>query len=70
MREIAKDILGAPVFWDYEMPRTREGYYHVTGGLGPAMKRATTFVPYADLVWVETKTPDIEKARSLVYIVT
>ncbi|KAL0066537.1 mitochondrial 2-methylisocitrate lyase [Marasmius tenuissimus] len=63
MREIAKDILGAPVFWDYEMPRTREGYYHVTGGLGPAIKRATTFAPYADLVWLETKTPDIEEAR-------
>ncbi|KAK1217464.1 mitochondrial 2-methylisocitrate lyase [Marasmius sp. AFHP31] len=53
------DILGAPVFWDYEMPRTREGYYHVTSGLG----RATTFAPYADLVWLETKTPDIEEAR-------
>ncbi|KAK1220003.1 mitochondrial 2-methylisocitrate lyase [Marasmius sp. AFHP31] len=59
MREIAKGILGAPVFWDYEMPRTREGYYHLTSGLG----RATTFAPYADLVWLETKTPDIEEAR-------
>ncbi|KAL0068514.1 mitochondrial 2-methylisocitrate lyase [Marasmius tenuissimus] len=63
MREIAKDILGASVFWDYEMPRTREGYYHVPGGLGPAIKRATTFASYADLVWLETKTPDIEEAR-------
>ncbi|KAL0580669.1 mitochondrial 2-methylisocitrate lyase [Marasmius crinis-equi] len=62
-REIAKDILGAAVFWDYEMPRTREGYYHMTGGLGPAIKRATTFAPYADLVWLETKTPNIEEAR-------
>ncbi|KAK1217663.1 mitochondrial 2-methylisocitrate lyase [Marasmius sp. AFHP31] len=59
MREIAKDILGAPVFWDYGMPRTREGCYHVTSGLG----RATTFAPYADLVCLETKTPDIEEAR-------
>ncbi|KAK1219879.1 mitochondrial 2-methylisocitrate lyase, partial [Marasmius sp. AFHP31] len=53
MRQIAEDILGAPVFWDYE-----KGYYHVTSGLG----RATTFAPYADLVWLETKTPDIEEA--------
>ncbi|KAK1215329.1 mitochondrial 2-methylisocitrate lyase [Marasmius sp. AFHP31] len=50
MREIAKDIL---------VPCTQEGYYHVTSGLG----RATTFAPYADLVWLETKTPDIEEAR-------
>ncbi|KAK1217469.1 mitochondrial 2-methylisocitrate lyase [Marasmius sp. AFHP31] len=28
-----------------------------------AIKRATTFAPYADLVWLETKTPDIEEAR-------
>ncbi|KAK1218020.1 mitochondrial 2-methylisocitrate lyase [Marasmius sp. AFHP31] len=48
---------------DKEVPRTREGYYHVTSGLG----RATTFAPYADLVWLETKTPDIEEARRLVY---
>ncbi|KAK1233279.1 mitochondrial 2-methylisocitrate lyase [Marasmius sp. AFHP31] len=58
MREVAKDILGAPVFWDHE-----KGYYHVNGGLGPAIKRATTFAPYADLVWLETETPDIEEAR-------
>ncbi|KAK7058593.1 mitochondrial 2-methylisocitrate lyase [Paramarasmius palmivorus] len=61
--EIAKDILGAKVFWDCDMPRTREGYYHTTGGLEPAIKRAITFAPYADLVWLETKTPDIEEAR-------
>ncbi|KAK1233282.1 mitochondrial 2-methylisocitrate lyase, partial [Marasmius sp. AFHP31] len=29
----------------------------------PAIKRATTFAAYADLVWLETKTPDIEEAR-------
>ncbi|KAK1234927.1 mitochondrial 2-methylisocitrate lyase [Marasmius sp. AFHP31] len=60
MREVAKDVLGAPVLWDYEMPRTREEYYHVTGGLG----RATTFALYADLVWLETKMPDIEETRN------
>ncbi|KAF9270781.1 isocitrate lyase and phosphorylmutase [Marasmius fiardii PR-910] len=62
-REVAKDILGASVFWDCEMPRTREGYYHMTGGLAPAIKRAITFAPYADLVWLETKTPELEEAR-------
>ncbi|EEB95168.1 hypothetical protein MPER_05906, partial [Moniliophthora perniciosa FA553] len=62
-REIAKDILGASVFWDCDMPRTREGYYHMTGGLEPAIKRAITFAPYADLLWLETKAPNIEEAR-------
>ncbi|ESK92168.1 isocitrate lyase [Moniliophthora roreri MCA 2997] len=62
-REIAKDILGASVFWDCDMPRTREGYYHTTGGLEPAIKRAITFAPYADLLWLETSMPNIEEAR-------
>ncbi|KIK70530.1 hypothetical protein GYMLUDRAFT_32560 [Collybiopsis luxurians FD-317 M1] len=63
-REIAKDLLGAHVFWDCDMPRTREGYYHFTGGVEPAVKRAMAFAPYADLLWLETKTPDLEQARS------
>ncbi|KAK7465551.1 mitochondrial 2-methylisocitrate lyase [Stygiomarasmius scandens] len=63
-RAIAKDILGSDVFWDCELPRTREGYYHFTGGIEPAVKRAIAFAPYADLIWLETKMPDLEQARS------
>ncbi|KAJ3895825.1 isocitrate lyase [Lentinula edodes] len=63
-RDIAKDLLGASVFWDCEMTRTREGYYHFAGGLEPAVKRAMAFAPHADLLWLETKTPDLEQARS------
>jgi len=62
-REVATDILGKPVFWDWDLPRTREGYCHVTGGIEPAIKRAITFAPYADLIWLETKEPDLEQAR-------
>lgn len=62
-RDIAKDILGKPVFWDWELPRTREGYYHYTGGVEAAIKRELAFAPYADMMWLETKTPDLEQAR-------
>ncbi|KAJ6601346.1 isocitrate lyase [Mycena vulgaris] len=62
-REIATDILGEPVYWDWDLPRTREGYYHVTGGVEPAIKRAIAFAPYADMIWLETKEPDLEQAR-------
>ncbi|KAJ7110313.1 isocitrate lyase [Mycena crocata] len=62
-REIAADILGKPVFWDWDLPRTREGYYHVIGGVEPAIKRAIAFAPYADMIWLETKEPDLEQAR-------
>ncbi|KAG5715710.1 hypothetical protein E4T56_gene161 [Termitomyces sp. T112] len=62
-RTIAADILGQPVFWDCDLPRTREGYYHYTGGIEAAIKRTMTYAPYADLVWLETKSPNIEQAR-------
>jgi isocitrate lyase len=63
-RAIAEDILGKPVFWDWDLPRTREGYHHVKAGVDIAIKRSIKFAPYADLIWLETKTPDLEQARS------
>ncbi|PFH52299.1 hypothetical protein AMATHDRAFT_57353 [Amanita thiersii Skay4041] len=62
-REIAKDILGGSVYWDWDLPRTKEGYYHYTGGVEAAIKRTMAFAPFADLLWLETKSPDLEQAR-------
>jgi isocitrate lyase len=45
-------------------PRTREGYYHTTGGIDAAVSRALAFAPCADLIWLETKTPDLKQAQS------
>ncbi|KAF9567847.1 isocitrate lyase and phosphorylmutase [Agrocybe pediades] len=63
-RTVAADILGSEVFWDWDAPRTREGYYHYTGGVEAAIKRTKAYAPYADLLWLETKAPDVEQARS------
>ncbi|KAI0081185.1 ICL-domain-containing protein [Panus rudis PR-1116 ss-1] len=62
-RDVAKDILGEPVFWSWELPKTREGYYHYTGGVEAAIKRELAFAPYADMIWLETKTPDLNQAK-------
>ncbi|KAI0800763.1 isocitrate lyase and phosphorylmutase [Fomes fomentarius] len=62
-RDIAKDILGEPIFWDWDLPKTREGYYHYTGGVEAAIKRELAFAPYADMIWLETKLPDLQQAR-------
>jgi isocitrate lyase len=43
--------------------RTPEGFFCVEAGLQQAISRACSYAPYADLVWCETKTPDIEEAR-------
>jgi isocitrate lyase len=42
--------------------RTPEGYFHVRSGLEPAIARGLAYAPYADLIWFETSTPDMEEA--------
>jgi isocitrate lyase len=43
--------------------RTAEGYYRVRSGLEPAIARSLDYAPYADLLWMETSTPDLDEAR-------
>jgi isocitrate lyase len=44
--------------------RTGEGYFRVTGGPESAIARGLSYAPYADLLWVETSTPDLDFART------
>ena len=44
--------------------RSHEGYYFVNNGLDAAIARAQAYAPYADMIWCETATPDLEEARS------
>jgi len=43
--------------------RTAEGYYRVRSGLQAAIARSRSYAPYADLLWCETSTPDLDEAR-------
>ncbi len=43
--------------------RTSEGFFVIKGGIDSAIARALAYAPYADLLWMETSTPDIEEAR-------
>jgi isocitrate lyase len=43
--------------------RTSEGFYRVRDGLEPAIARSLAYAPYADVIWFETSTPDLEEAR-------
>ncbi|GAB2456658.1 isocitrate lyase [Xylanimonas ulmi] len=43
--------------------RTAEGFYEVRNGLEPSIARARAYAPYADLLWMETGTPDLDLAR-------
>jgi isocitrate lyase len=43
--------------------RTEEGFFCVRPGLDQAISRGRSYAPYADLVWCETQTPDLDEAR-------
>ena len=43
--------------------RTSEGFYRITGGLELAISRGLRYAPYADLLWCETSTPNLDEAR-------
>ncbi|MEU3708600.1 isocitrate lyase [Streptomyces catenulae] len=43
--------------------RTAEGFHRVRNGMAPAIARGLAYAPYADLLWMETGTPDLGQAR-------
>ncbi|SDR15179.1 isocitrate lyase [Thermostaphylospora chromogena] len=43
--------------------RTAEGFYRVRNGLEACIARGLAYAPYADLLWMETSTPDLGVAR-------
>jgi isocitrate lyase len=43
--------------------RTPEGFFRLTCGLDCAISRACAYAPYADMLWCETSTPDLDQAR-------
>jgi isocitrate lyase len=43
--------------------RTPEGFFRFKGGLEAAVARGLAYADYADIVWCETQTPDLEFAR-------
>jgi isocitrate lyase len=43
--------------------RTAEGFYRIRNGLDMAIDRGLAYAPYADLVWCETSTPDLDEAK-------
>ncbi|KAL8934604.1 MAG: hypothetical protein Q9216_005825 [Gyalolechia sp. 2 TL-2023] len=61
-RALASEYTQEPVFFSWDIPRTREGYYHYKAGIPAATKRASEFAPYAELLWLETGDPSVKKA--------
>ncbi len=51
--------MGMEIFWDWDLPRTAEGFYPITGGHDMAIQRGLATAPFADLLWRETAKPDL-----------
>ena len=62
VRERAKSM-GIQVVWDCELPKTPDGFYQIRGGIDYAIAKSLAAAPFADLLWMETKTADLEDAR-------
>ena len=43
--------------------RTVEGFFRTRAGIDQAISRGLAYAPYADLIWCETSTPNLEYAR-------
>jgi isocitrate lyase len=44
--------------------RTVEGFYETRAGIDQAISRGLAYAPWADLLWCETSTPDLEQAQT------
>ncbi|MGH2417927.1 MAG: isocitrate lyase/phosphoenolpyruvate mutase family protein, partial [Candidatus Limnocylindria bacterium] len=50
--------------WSADLAKTPEGHYQVQGGIPYAIAKSLAAAPYADLLWMETKTADLHDARA------
>jgi isocitrate/methylisocitrate lyase len=55
--------LGVDPGWDCELAKTPEGYYQIRGGIPYAIAKSLAAAPFADILWMETKTADLADAR-------
>lgn len=59
----AARALGVDPHWDCELARTPEGYYQMRGGIPFAIAKSLGAAPFADVLWMETKTANLDDAR-------
>ena len=52
------------VSWNCDLAKTPDGYYQVRGGLEYAIAKSLAAGPFADLLWMETKTAHLPEAQA------
>lgn len=61
--------MGLQVTWDCELPKTPEGLYQIQSGIDYAITRSLAVAPFADLLWMETKTANLDDARKFAHAI-
>ncbi len=61
--------MGVEVVWDCELPKTPEGFYQLQSGIDYAIAKSLAAAPFADLLWMETKTADLEDASKFAHAI-
>ena len=60
-RQKAKS-LGLNLLWDCEQAKTPDGYYQIEGGIEYAKAKSLAVAPFADILWMETKSANLKEA--------
>ncbi len=55
--------LGVSTIWNCELPKTPEGFYQIQSGIDYAIAKSLAAAPFADILWMETKTADLADAK-------
>ncbi len=55
--------MGVEVDWSADRAKTPEGYFQIRGGVPYAVAKSLAVAPFADILWMETKTADLEDAK-------
>jgi len=57
------ESMGVDIDWQSDLAKTPEGYLQITGGIPYAVAKSLAAAPYADLLWMETKTANLPDAK-------
>ncbi len=55
--------LGLTVSWEAELAKTPEGYFQIRAGIPYAVAKSLAAAPFADILWMETKTANLAEAK-------
>jgi isocitrate lyase len=61
--------MGIQLIWDCEQPKTPEGFYQIQGGVDYAIAKSLAVAPFADVLWMETKTANLEEASKFAHAI-